>query len=516
MMIDAAQYAGIAAQMSETNSYLEIFEFKNDYLDKPPLLFWLSSVSIEIFGINNFAYKFPSFLFLLFSLYAVYRFALLFYTPKIAKYALLILASSQAYFLITNDVRTDSLLTSCVIIAVWFFSEYFEKSKLQNLIFGSIFTALAMLAKGPIGLIAIMLPIGIQLLYFKKWNHIFNLRSILIFGIIAVILIPMSYGLYTQFDLQPEKITNGIKGQKGLYFYYWLQSFGRITGENVWNNNTPWYFFITSSLWDFFPWFLPLCFALWYKIKDLLMRNKLVPEIISLVGFVAIFSMLSLSKYKLPHYVFVTYPFGAILLGEYFANLKEKVWRNWCVFYNVLAVIILALLIVYPIFLFKEFSFWILFCIILQLLMLIFFKKNSQNSLIQVISLIVGLNFFFSFVFYPKLLTFQADSCAAKWAKENIINEPTLTYNVPLHSFNFYIKNPFTKSVNASEMREITSPFWLYVNHENWAEISNMNINITKKVTFYDYPITRLNLNFLTENKRTKELSKSYLIKIEN
>ena len=28
MMIDAAQYAGIAAQMSETNSYLEIFEFK--------------------------------------------------------------------------------------------------------------------------------------------------------------------------------------------------------------------------------------------------------------------------------------------------------------------------------------------------------------------------------------------------------------------------------------------------------------------------------------------------------
>ena len=31
--------------------------------------------------------------------------------------------------LITNDVRTDALLTSCTIISVWLFSEYFEKRK---------------------------------------------------------------------------------------------------------------------------------------------------------------------------------------------------------------------------------------------------------------------------------------------------------------------------------------------------------------------------------------------------
>ena len=78
MNIDAAQYASISFEMALTNSYLEVKEFGNDYLDKPPLLFWLSSLSIKLFGATNFAYKLPSFLFLLASLYAVYKFTLLF------------------------------------------------------------------------------------------------------------------------------------------------------------------------------------------------------------------------------------------------------------------------------------------------------------------------------------------------------------------------------------------------------------------------------------------------------
>ena len=65
MRIDAAQYASISAQMAATNSYLEVKDFEYDYLDKPPFLFWLSSLNIKLFGVNDFAYKFPSFLFLL-------------------------------------------------------------------------------------------------------------------------------------------------------------------------------------------------------------------------------------------------------------------------------------------------------------------------------------------------------------------------------------------------------------------------------------------------------------------
>jgi 4-amino-4-deoxy-L-arabinose transferase-like glycosyltransferase len=364
MQIDAAQYSGISAEMAKTNSFLEVKEFQQDYLDKPPLLFWLSSISIKIFGTTNFGYKIISFLFILFSLYAVYRFCILYYSKQIAKNAVLLLATTQAYFLITNDVRTDALLTSCTIISVWLFSEYFEKRKFSNLIFGSFFMGLSMLAKGPIGAIAVLMPIGINLMYQQKWRDIFNFRWIIVLIIVAALLIPMSYGLYTQFDLHPEK------GKKGLYFYYWLQSFGRITGENHWNNGTPWHFFLGSIIWDFFPWIFPFYFSLFFKLKNLSNSKVKLPEITTLVGFIVIFIMLSLSKYKLPHYIFVTLPFASIILAEYFTKINFKTWNRWRITNYIFGILILLLFIVFNFFFFQEFNFFGVCCILLQLFIL--------------------------------------------------------------------------------------------------------------------------------------------------
>src|SRR6187549_2480350 len=42
MEIDAAQYAAIAREMADTGNYLQVYHRGQDYLDKPPLLFWIS------------------------------------------------------------------------------------------------------------------------------------------------------------------------------------------------------------------------------------------------------------------------------------------------------------------------------------------------------------------------------------------------------------------------------------------------------------------------------------------
>ena len=77
----------------------------------------------------------------------------------------------------SNDVRTDGLLTSCVIIAIWLIAEYWHKNKLIYLFFAAVFTAFAMMAKGPIGIIAVLMPVGLHLLYQKQWNKIFNFST---------------------------------------------------------------------------------------------------------------------------------------------------------------------------------------------------------------------------------------------------------------------------------------------------------------------------------------------------
>jgi len=510
MQIDAAQYSGISAEMAQTNSFLEVKEFQQDYLDKPPLLFWLSSISIKFFGTTNFGYKIVSFLFILFSLCAVYRFCILYYSKQIAKNAVLILATTQAYFLITNDVRTDALLTSCTIISVWLFSEYFEKRKFSNLFLGSLFMGLSMLAKGPIGAIAVLIPIGINLMYQQKWRDIFNFRWIIVLMIVAALLIPMSYGLYTQFDLHPEK------GKKGLYFYYWLQSFGRITGENHWNNGAPWHFFLGSIIWDFFPWIFPFYFSLFLKLKKLSNSKVKLPEITTLVGFIVLFIMLSLSKYKLPHYIFVTLPFASIILAEYFTEINFKTWNRWRITNYIFGILILLLFIVFNFFFFQEFNLFVGCCILLQLFILYYFSKTKEQNIGQLVIFILVLNLFLSFVFYPKLLTFQSDSQAGKWASENINKEKIYTFNTFSHSFNFYTHNPFTKKVTREKLTTIKNSFWVYISEDDFQEIKDLKLNIVAKKSFEDYPITRLKLKFLLAKSRKEVLKKKYLIKIIN
>src|ERR1017187_4759933 len=82
MDIDAAQYAAMSREMLESGNYLQVHASGLDYLDKPPLLFWLASLSLKLFGVTNFAYKLPAVLFIILGVYSTYRFALEWYDKQ--------------------------------------------------------------------------------------------------------------------------------------------------------------------------------------------------------------------------------------------------------------------------------------------------------------------------------------------------------------------------------------------------------------------------------------------------
>ncbi len=512
MNVDAAQYASISLEMLHSHSYLQVKDLQSDYLDKPPLLFWISSLSLGFFGVCNFAYKIGAFLMLLLSLYSVFRFTSIYYSQNVAKNAVLIFGTCQAFFLMTNDVRTDGILTSSVITAIWLLTEYFINKKIQHLVFAAVFTAFAMMAKGPVGIIAVLMPVGLQLLYKKKWKQIFSFSWLFYLLIICVLLIPMSYGLYTQFDLHPEKITNGVPHQSGLYFYYWLQSFGRITGENFWDNGLPWHFFIGTISWDFFPWILILYFGLFFQIKKTL--NKTSIEISSISGFLLLFILFSMSHYKLPHYLFVTFPFASIICADYIETLSQKQWKNWNKIYFGFGIIVLILLLIYQVFFFTELNFILILLILLQLFVLFRLNKISINGINKMVGYVIVLNLFLSFVFYPKLLTYQADSMAGKWFYENKTNDKVYFLDEKSHSFNFYTKNPVHKLITLKDIDTIQKPCWLFTKQDNLQQIES-KVQVIEKKKFENYPITRLKLSFLLEQKRAGTLEYYYLIKIK-
>ena len=90
MEIDAAQYASISQEMLQTGDYLQVHHRYDDYLDKPPLLFWLTSFSFKLFGASNFSFRLPSFLFLIIGLISTYKLSRLLYDQRTGLLAVLV------------------------------------------------------------------------------------------------------------------------------------------------------------------------------------------------------------------------------------------------------------------------------------------------------------------------------------------------------------------------------------------------------------------------------------------
>ncbi len=323
MDIDASQYAEISREMARSGSFLQVFDRGADYLDKPPMLFWLSSLSIRAFGVNNLAYRLPSLVMALLAVYATYRLARLLYNETTGRIAALVLATCQAFFLWTMDVRTDMMLTGFVALALWFIKECETRRRWYFVLGGTAAIAGALMTKGPIGLFVPLFAFGADWALHRDWKRIFSPWHLLDAALIAVFLIPMSIGLYQQFDLHPEKIIEGHTGTSGLRFFYWTQSFGRITGESSWNNGADPFFLLQSMLWAFLPWMFIFLPALFLNIRQVVrQRFRLQPgqEWVSTGGFILTYLSLCISKYQLPHYILVAFPLAAIVVAKLLAD----------------------------------------------------------------------------------------------------------------------------------------------------------------------------------------------------
>ena len=229
-----------------------------------------------------------------------------------------------------NDVRTDLMLTGAVIFAVWQIAEYIEKKKWYNFVWGFVGIGLAMLAKGPLGLVLPAIAIGIHLILLRDWKTIFKWQWLLGLVVVGIVLLPMMIGLYLQYDSNPLVEVNGKVGESGLRFYFWTQSFGRITGENVWDNNAGPFFLTESTLWAFLPWTLLLFTAWivgWFDIIKAKFKIEKGQEAITIGAFTFALFALSKSSYQLPHYIFVAYPFAAIFTAKWVICVLEKGWQ---------------------------------------------------------------------------------------------------------------------------------------------------------------------------------------------
>jgi 4-amino-4-deoxy-L-arabinose transferase-like glycosyltransferase len=466
MDIDAAQYALISREMLERNSFLQIFENGKDYLDKPPMLFWLSAISLKIFGIHDWAYRLPSELFALLSVYSTYRFTLIYYQKTIAQLSAMVLATSQAIFLITHDVRCDTMLMGWVILSIWQLAAWYETGKWKYFFVAFVAIAGGMMTKGPIALIVPILAFVPHFILKREWKQFFRWEYLIGLLIIAILLIPMSIGLYQQYDLHPGKIIYGVPIKSGLRFYYWTQSFGRYTGENVFHEMSYFTFLLENMLWSFLPWILFFLVGLLIRFRDIILSRfwlRQNQEWISVGGFVLTYCVLARSQAQLPHYIFVVFPFAAIItavfLHQLFFTKELRVLKivlqsiHLFIFAILWALAIIAMRV--P---FKEVSTLIFILSIigaLVFILLLFFVRKwiaVPSTLVICFYTVISVNFLLSSNFYPNLLKYQMGNMAADYINQSGLPKNMIYVYGPLDSraLHFYGQHIFEHRYSSS------------------------------------------------------------------
>jgi hypothetical protein len=323
----------------------------------------------------------------------------------------------------------------------------------------------------------------------------------------------MTWGLYSQFDLHPEKSAYGIDSPSGVRFFYWTQSFGRITGESDWDNGAGFFFFFHSILWDLQPWVLYFVLGLIavvrIYIKGGLSSQK---EFMTLGGFVLTFLALSFSKYKLPHYIFVTFPFAAIIAANYLLSLRKKTMLYVQAFFNALFwfVCALGMFYVFP-------SNSILLGIVLIALFatswIIFFKGKTISSRIFFSAIVtaIGFNLMMASHFYPNLISgYQAPGKAGQLARENGKDKGQFYYySSHSHSLDFYYHSIVPSVPTLFEGMDKGD--WVYTDQvgKDYVETRDLEFHIVHKIP--SYRVTILTMDFIRPETRGNVVDTMYI-----
>ncbi|ACK65469.1 glycosyl transferase family 39 [Rippkaea orientalis PCC 8801] len=342
-------------QMALTGDWITPYWNGETRFDKPPLTYWLISLSFRVFGVNEWAARFPS------AVFAIALVCLGFYTLRYWGFSdTNVLGSStqdknnsneqQLWFsaIIGSAIialnpfwiawgRTgvsDMFLSSSIGLALLsFFIGYVQpKTALPKPLGLSVknwwyvgywvFMALGVLAKGPVALvlpgfvvIAFLLYVGRFLEVVKETPWLLGIGSFILIAVPWFILVTLEHG------------------QEYIDTFFGFHNVQRFTSV-VSVHPGAWYYYFPVVLVALIPWsiFLPLAIArlrFWRRNNWVNSERSTHLGLFALVWFLVIFVFFSSSVTKLAGYVLPLVPAAAILIALFWSDqTTQKATQN--------------------------------------------------------------------------------------------------------------------------------------------------------------------------------------------
>jgi 4-amino-4-deoxy-L-arabinose transferase-like glycosyltransferase len=298
--IDEGKHAATSKEMVLSGDWITPTFNGEPFFDKPVLFNWLGALAFLVFGFTEFAARLPAAILGTGCVMITYLFGRRLANTTVGFLGGVILATALEFTVLCRTIVHDISLVFCLTLAFFLFYLGYQDSRhrQRNLLFSYAAIGLAVLAKGPVGLVLPAMVIGLFLIFEKKMSFIKQMQigwGILIFLAVA----------------SPWYILISLKnpGYAGYFFVYQnLGSFGSADPRHP----APFYYYVPVLFGGFFPWscFLPL--AIFYAVRK---RFKTVPGatafLVIWIGVILIF--FSIAGSKLPTYILPVFPAAALL-----------------------------------------------------------------------------------------------------------------------------------------------------------------------------------------------------------
>ncbi|MCY1720534.1 glycosyltransferase family 39 protein [Prolixibacteraceae bacterium Z1-6] len=507
---DAGKYAAISRVIYETGDWINISVHYEPYLQKPPLLFWITTPFYFLVGPSEVAFKLPVLLYSVIAIYSVFKFARIFYSKRVAQLAALMLATSEFYFLFHNDIHTDVLLTANVIFAIWHIAEYFKSYKLQNMLLAGLGIGLGMISKGPIGVFVPVTATLVHLIFTKQLKRILNYKIVLGGAVCLVVLAVGMVGLVKQF------------GWEGLEFFFWENNAGRIAGR-IKGGKVDYLFYFHTTLYVFLPWGILFFLAAFFEVKELFKKGN--AELFSLGGIVFYWSIISVAHAQAPHYLMVLSPFMAVLAAKwmvrFFENAELYRMRKAVVIIQYVSIVLMWILVlVLSGYCFQSKSFWFWGGIAILLVLLFLPLQNNQIALVvrrSIIS-IIAISFAINTHVFPELFHYQSVIAACEvYEKQARDGEMLNTYKSQHRELFFYAKTPGYYLYDSDDLEQCLKNQpggWIYTNDEGLEEIQQSGTAFQLVQSFKHRSLSGFTAKFINPATRESSLKNMHLVKI--
>ncbi|MBM2816548.1 MAG: glycosyl transferase family 39 [Ignavibacteria bacterium] len=196
---DELNFAEASREMLVTGDWLTVRIDYKPFHEKPPLFFWVQAASMAAFGVNEFSARLPNAVIGIISLLVIFSIGKKLYSRK---FGIIWVLCHIGSFFPNFYFRTgliDPMFNLLIFLSILFLNEYFSKliltepncqgkfiKKNSNILIAGIFCGFAVLTKGPVAWLLIILTLFLFFIVNRKKIK-FPFHQIIVFSILAML-----------------------------------------------------------------------------------------------------------------------------------------------------------------------------------------------------------------------------------------------------------------------------------------------------------------------------------------